>query len=159
LLNKEGKVLRESTVATFGMYTDASAVGYGGYLTMNNVETQQFALDAVLIVSSLTSVDLGKIDTLLWASELPEYMRLCLPPEVGESGVDKPTGVKVGCLNQIPGGESEGALSPEVDNAFGAQRKEPGSWIFPEVDICREKILGSESNGLCPEVHSGVVTL
>lgn len=155
LLNKEGKVLRESTVATFCMYTDASAVGYGGYLTMNNVETQQFALDTVLIGSSLTSLDLGKNDQLLWASELPEYMRLCLPPEVGESGVDKPTGVEVGCLKQIPGSESEGALSPEVDNAFRAQRKEPGSWISPEVDICREKIPGSESNGLCPEAHNG----
>jgi len=28
LLNREGKVLRESIVATFCMYTDASAVGY-----------------------------------------------------------------------------------------------------------------------------------
>ena len=65
-------------------------------------------------------------------------MSLCLPPEIGESGVDKPTGVEVCCSDQIPGSESEGALSSEVDNAFRAQRKKPGSWICPEVDICRE---------------------
>ena len=52
-------------MATLCMYTDASAVGYGGYLTMNNVETQQFALDTVLMGSSLTSLDLGKNDQLL----------------------------------------------------------------------------------------------
>jgi len=43
---------------------------------MNNVETQQFALDTVLMGSSLTSLDLGKNDQLLWASELPEYMSI-----------------------------------------------------------------------------------
>lgn len=156
-LNNGGKVLRQNVVATFCMYTDASAVGYGGFLAKNNGGIRQEGSKSVSTDLLVSNLDLGKQE---WSGYDPETLSCTSieswPPEVGMSGVDKSICLDRDSVNQIPGSESEVVLSPEVDMDLYecSNSKEPSCLISTKVDICIEQIPDSKcSHPVCPEEH------